>query len=202
MSWLSDAEIVERYLTTADKKRSETAAQNSYNMTVLGAVYARLADGEGANSCLTNAVRGCAMSNLVFVDKDWREMGVCGSGNNTPVQINVNMAFTHVVQQMLMYSHEDTIRIFPAIPESWGNVKFSQFVAENSVVVHASQDFDKGKFTVKLESKKEAQIHLYVPDYVKKLVKSPFAKNEKPSGKNFWLTIPANKAVFLQFKLK
>ncbi|MCH5152395.1 MAG: glycoside hydrolase N-terminal domain-containing protein [Clostridiales bacterium] len=201
VSWLSDPEIVDLYLTTAEKKRNDAAAQNSYNMTVLGAVYARLADGNGANTCLTNAVRGCAMNNLAFVDKDWRDMGICGSGNNSPVQLNVNMTFTHVVQQMLMYSHGDVIRIFPAIPDSWGNVKFSQFVAENNVVVHACQDFDKGKFTVKLESKKEAHVHLYVPDYVKKLVKSPFAKNEKPSGKNFELTIPANKAIFLQYKL-
>ena len=201
VSWLSESEIVDKYLITADKKRSESTCQNSYNMTVLGAVYARLGDGKGANLCLSSAVRGCVLNNLAFVDKDWRNMGICGSGENTPVQLNVNLAFSHVVQQMLMYSHGDVISIFPAIPDSWNNVKFSQFIAENNVVVYASQDFEKGKFIVKLESKKEARVHLYVPNYVKKLVKSPFAKKEKPTGKNFELTIPANKSVFLQFKL-
>ena len=200
VSWQSDSETVDKYLTTADKKRSEAAAQNSYNMTVLAAVYARLAEGNKANLCLTNAVRGCIMNNLAFVDKDWRNMGVCGSGLQTPVQLNVNMAFTHVVQQMLLYSHGETIRIFPAIPDSWTNVKFSQFIAENSVVVSASQDFDKGQFNLRLESKKDAHVHLYLPNYVKKLVKTSLA--EKPVGKNFLFTIPAGKAVELQYKIK
>ena len=200
VSWLSDPETVDKYLATAEKKRSEVSGQNSYNMTVLGAVYARLADGNAANLCLTNAVRGCIMNNLVFVDKDWRDMGVCGNGTQTPVQLNVNMAFTHVIQQMLMYSHGDVISIFPAIPNSWSNVKFSQFIAENGVVVSASQDFDNGKFTVKLESKKEAHVHLYLPNYVRKLIKANLV--EKPVGKNFEFIIAANKAVELQYKLK
>ena len=200
VSWQSDHETALKYLTTAEKKRSESASQNSYNMTVLGAVFARLAEGNQANLCLTNAVRGCIMNNLAFVDKDWRDMGVCGSGFNTPVQLNVNMAFTHVVQQMLMYSHGDVIRIFPALPDTFRNVKFSQFIAENNVVVYASQDFDKGKFTVKLESKKETRVHLYLPDYVRKLIKANLPT--KPVGKNFAFTIPANKSVILQYKLK
>ena len=193
VSWLSDPEIVGKYRTTAEKKRSETASQNSYNMTVLGAVFARLADGNGANSCLTSAVRGCIMNNLAFVDKDWRNMGVCGSGTVSPVQLNVNMAFTHVVQQMLMYSCGETIRIFPAVPDGWRNIKFSQFVAENSIVVSATQDADKGRLTIKLESKKEAHAHLYLPDYVKKLVKVVGAEKKKVKGKNFHIDILAGK---------
>ena len=200
ISWQSDAETVFNYLTTAEAKRSAASAQNSYNMTVLGAVYARLADGNQANTCLANAVRGCIMNNLAFADKDWRNMGVCGSGQNCPVQLNVNMAFTHVVQQMLMYSHGETIRIFPAIADSWTNIKFTQFVAENNVFVSASQDIDKGLFTVKLESKKEVHVSLHLPPYVKRLLKANLA--EKPIGKSFELTIPANKSVELQYKIK
>ena len=200
VSWQSDAETVDKYLTTAEKKRNAASAQNSYNMTVLGAVYARLADGNGANMCLTNAVRGCIMNNLAFVDKDWRDMGVCGSGTSTPVQLNVNMTFTHVVQQMLMYSHGNVIRVFPAVPASWSNVKFSQFVAENNVVVSASQDVDKGKLTVKLESKKEACVRLYLPENLKKLVKTNL--DEIPVGNNFDITIPAGKAVEIHYTIK
>ena len=202
VSWLTDEETLQTYLATADVKRGETSSQNSYNMTVLGAVYARLADGNGANLCLTNAVRGCMMNNLVFADKDWRNMGVCGSSLTTPPQVNVNMTFSHVVQQMLMYSHANTIRIFPALPDHWTNVKFGGFVAENNVVVYASQDFDKGKFTVKLESKKDIRIHLYLPSYIRKLIKSSFSKKERPQGKDFEITIPANKSIMLQYKLK
>ncbi|MCH5156771.1 MAG: glycoside hydrolase N-terminal domain-containing protein [Clostridiales bacterium] len=202
VSWLSDAETVDKYRTTAQKKKDETSSQNSYNMTVLGAVFARLADGNGAYSCLTSAVRGCMMNNLAFVDKDWRNMGVCGSGTEVPIQLNVNMTFTHVVQQMLMYSSGEIVRIFPAIPDGWSNIKFSQFVAENNVVVSAIQDSDKGRLTVKLESKKEAHIHLYLPDYVKKLVKATSVDKKKIKGKDFEITVYAGSTVELVYKTK
>ena len=200
VSFLSDAETVERYLATADKKRSELASQNSYNMTVLGAVYARLGEGSKADVCLTNAVRGCIMNNLAFVDKDWRGMGICGSGVWTPIQLHVNMVFGHVIQQMLMYSRGDVIKIFPALSPDWNNVKFESFIAENGVTVSASMDGDKNTLTIKLDSKKEAYVNLLLPANVKKLTKTNL--DVKPEGKNFDVTVPANKTVELQYKIK
>ncbi|MCH5152116.1 MAG: glycoside hydrolase N-terminal domain-containing protein [Clostridiales bacterium] len=200
VSFLSDEETKEHYIATADKKRSELASQNSYNMTVLGAVYARLGDGNKANLCLTNAARGCVINNLAFVDKDWRGMGICGSGVWTPIQLHVNLVFGHVVQQMLMYSRGDVIKIFPAISPDWKYVRFEGLLAENGVAVSVSMDGDKGTLSVKLDSKKETFVNLMLPDNVKKLTKTTL--QVKPVGKNFDVTVPANKTVELQYKLK
>lgn len=198
VSWMSDPETVQTYLTTADKKRSVPSSQNSYNMTVLGAVYARLGDAFKAKLCLTNTVRGCAMNNLVFVDKDWRGMGICGSGVWTPVQLHANMVFANDVQQMLMYSHKNVLKIFPALPSDWTSVRFENFVAENGVYVKAQLDAAKGVFNLHLESKKEVKVDLYLPDNVKKLLKTNMPV--KPDGKHFAVTVPANKSVEFQYK--
>ena len=199
-SFLSDEETVAHYVATADKKRSEPTLQNSFNTLVLGAVYARLGDGFKAKQCLTNAVRGCALNNLVFADKDWRGMGICGSGVWTPIQLNSNMVFANDVQQMLMYSHDDVIKIFPALPSDWTNVSFYGMLAENGVAVAATLDADKGTFAVKLEAKKETALKLLLPDSVKKLVKTNLP--EKPTGKSLSLTVPAGKSVELQYRIK
>ncbi|MCM1194936.1 MAG: glycoside hydrolase family 95 protein [Firmicutes bacterium] len=198
VSMLSDEETIEHYATTADKKRGEPSSQNSYNMTVLGSVYARLGDGEKANLCLANAVRGCAINNLVLVDKDWRGMGICGSGVWTPIQLHANMVFANVVQQMLMYSRGDAIKIFPALPAEWTNVSFDGFIAENGAEAFASLDGEKGLLTVRLSSKKETKITLYLPDNVKKLLKTNLSV--KPEGKVAKITLPANKTIELQYK--
>lgn len=200
VSFLSDEETVTQHLATADKKRSEPTLQNSFNITVLGAVYARLGDGYNAKLCLTNAVRGCALNNLVFADKDWRGMGICGSGVWTPIQLNSNMVFANDVQQMLMYSHGNVIKVFPALPSDWTNVKFDGMLAENGVAVAATLDGDKGTFAVKLEAKKDTPVTLLLPDSVKKLVKTNLT--EKPAGKKIEFTAPAGKTVELQYKIK
>ncbi len=200
ISFLSDDETKNHYILTADKKRGNPAQQNSFNMTVLAAVYARLGESGKANESLTNAVRGCVMNNLVFVDKDWRGMGVCGSGVWTPVQLNVNMTFAHAVQQMLMYSCGNTLSVFPALPEAWGSASFDGFLTENGVEAAAFFDSYKKTLRVTLECKKDTDIHIYLPDFIKKLTKSslPF----KPQGNNFELTVPAGKKVELLYKTK
>ncbi len=198
VSWQSSEETVQAYLTTADKKRSVPSVQNSYNVTVLGAVYARLGDAYGAKICLTNAIRGCAMNNLVFVDKDWRGMGICGSGVWTPVQLHANMIFANDVQQMLLYSCKNVIKIFPALPSDWKNAQFSGLLAENGVAVSVKVDESKNTLSIKLESKKQTEVDLVLPDGVKKLLKTNL--QEKPEGKRFTCTIAAGKAVELQYK--
>lgn len=199
VSVLSDDDTIEHYLLTADKKRSEPSSQNSYNMTVLGAVYARLGEGDKANLCLTNAVRGCAINNLVLVDKDWRGMGICGSGVWTPIQLHANMVFANVIQQMLMYSKGNDLVLLPALPSEWKMVSFQDFVAENGAQVSLNLDGEKGVLVIRMESKKETVVNLVLPEGAKKLLKTNLA--QKPEGKQqFSVTLPANKTIELQYK--
>ncbi len=200
VNFLSDGQTKAHYAATADKKRSEPVKQNSYNMTVLAAVYARLGDGDKANACLTDAVRGCVMNNLAFVDKDWRGMGVCGSGVWTPVQLNVNMSFANAVQQMLLYSHEDIVALFPALPEQWSDVAFEGMLTESGVTVSARLDPGKKSLTVKLDSKRDTYIRLYLPTFAGRLIKNSLGG--KADNRPLGLTVPAGKTVELVYKIK
>lgn len=198
VSWLSDQDTIDRYLATADKKRSLPASQNSYYMAILGAVYARLGNAEKAKICLSNIVRGCAMNNLVFVDKDWRGMGICGSGVWTPVQLHTNMVFAHDLQQMLMYSCGDTVKIFPALPKEWKHVCFQNFITQNGVMVSCDYNQSKASLKVTLETKKERPLILHLPDIAKKLVSCNL--DSKPTGKVLEIQLQANKKIELIYK--
>jgi hypothetical protein len=191
-------DIVDKYLATADKKRSLPASQNSYYMAILGAVYARLGQSQLAKTCLANIVRGCAMNNLVFVDKDWRGMGICGSGVWTPVQLHTNMVFAHDLQQMLMYSCGDVVKLFPALPKDWKLVKFSNFVTQNGVLVSCDYNHAKGTLKIALETKRERPLILHLPDNAKRLVSCNL--DTKPTGKVIEIQLQANKKIELLYK--
>lgn len=198
VSFLSDEATVEAYLATADKKRSFPARQNSYNTLVLAAVYARLGEGERAAKCISNAIKGCMMNNLAFVDKDWRGMGICGSGVWTPVQLNVNAVLAHVVQQTLLYSCGDVIKVFPALPSAWKMVSFSGQLTESGVTVSAAYNADKATMTVSLFSKKTTSVMLLLPSFAKRVTKHNLAG--KVDGREMQLTIEGGKEVKLQIK--
>lgn len=198
VSFMSSEEERQKYLDTADKKRSVPALQNSFNTTVLGAVYARLGEGDLARQCLNNAVKGCAMSNLAFADKDWRGMGVCGSGVWTPVQLHVNMTFAHVVQQMLLYSSGDLVKVFPALPTDWKKVKFSGYQTESGATVAAEYNGEKNVIKVTLFAKRQTSVILVLPDFAKKITKHNLS--EKPIGKELSLSVSAGKEVTIHIK--
>ena len=198
VSFRSEQDVVDKYLATANKKRSLPASQNSYYMAILGAVYARLGQSELAKTCLANIVRGCAMNNLVFVDKDWRGMGICGSGVWTPVQLHTNMVFAHDLQQMLMYSCGDVVKLFPALPKDWKLVKFSNFVTQNGVLVSCDYNQSKGTIKISLETKRERPLILHLPDNAKRLVSCNL--DTKPTGKVIEIQLQANKKIELLYK--
>ncbi|MEG2159229.1 MAG: glycoside hydrolase N-terminal domain-containing protein, partial [Clostridia bacterium] len=95
INFLSRKETSELYILTADHKLNNAGKETSFNMAVLASVYARLEQTEKAETCLTNVIRGCAMNNLALTEKDWRGMGVCGSGVWIPTQLQSNIAVTN-----------------------------------------------------------------------------------------------------------
>jgi len=107
--------------------------------------------------------------------------------------------FANVVQQMLLYAHEDKIVLLPALPADWHYVEFRDLVCDNGVVVALKYDGAKGVFKLNLLSKKANSIHLYLPSFVKKLTKCTI--EEKPKGNDFVLDLPSGKAVELTYKV-
>lgn len=202
VNFLSDDDEKDDYLRTAERKMKEAFAQNSFSTSVLANVFARLENTHHTIACLENLVKGSMMSNLAFVDKDWRGMGICGSGESCPVQLHTNMAVMNAVQQMLMYSHGNVIKILPCIPYEW-NVAFSGMMAENGTEVSCRTDTEKSQLVVTLRNKRDAVADLYLPNTVKKLVKSRHC-DQKMTGSSVKcikdITLNANKYVIFVFK--
>jgi alpha-L-fucosidase 2 len=168
----SPVDDIELYERTADKKLTVSGSQNSYYMAILANTYAHLGNSFKAKQCLSNIVRASLMSNLVAVDKDWRGMGICGSGVWTPVQMQTNLAVTNAVQEMLLYSKGDKIAILPAAPSDWKNVSFSGLMTENGTEVALDTDPDKGVLNIELISHQcDVMVDLFLPKTVKKIIK-------------------------------
>lgn len=197
ISFMSAEERKQVYLNTANKKRLPSA-QNSFGTLVLGAVYARLGEGNLAKRCLSDATNGCMTGNLSFADTDWRGMGICGSGDRIIAQLYSNFVFAHVVQQMLIYCNDDLVKIFPALPTDWKNVEFQNFATESGATVSAKYNGEKNTMSVSVCCKKQTSLILVLPDFAKKITKHNLP--EKPHGREFALSVAAGKEVTIQIK--
>jgi hypothetical protein len=63
---------------------------------------------------------------------------------------------------MLLQSHRGVIRLFPAVPESWGDVEFSTLRAQGAFLVSARRE--AGKVTrVEIFSEKDGPCRLVSP---------------------------------------
>ena len=101
-------------------------------MSAWGAVYmaggyARLRDGEKAFTALSETVRNTCANNLFSMSNDWRRMGslACEDFRLAPFQIDANIGFPGVVNEMLVNSSTGTIELLPALPGKWseGSIK-------------------------------------------------------------------------------
>lgn len=196
---LSEEDETSLYKRTADRKRSNPAAQNSFNTAVLASVYARLGLADETVAALCDVVRGTVTNNLVMLDKDWRGMGVCGSGVWSPVQLTSNLVFANAVQQMLLYCCGNYVNVFPAVPSDWHYVEFRDMACDNGVTVSAIRDDYKGQFKVCVSGKKDFVVKLQLPAFVRKPVKCNI--DEKPEGNCFELKLQGSKAVELTYKI-
>ena len=166
---------------------------------MLASVYARLGLADETVAALCDVVRGTVTNNLVMLDKDWRGMGVCGSGVWSPVQLTSNLVFANAVQQMLLYCCGNYVNVFPAVPSDWHYVEFRDMACDNGVTVSAIKDDYKGQFKVCVSGKKDFVVKLQLPAFVRKPVKCNI--DEKPEGNCFELKLRGSKAVELTYKI-
>jgi len=98
-----------------------------------------------------------------------------------------NFAAGQAVHEMLLQSWGGRIRIFPATPEKWEDVSFSQWRAE-------------GGFIVDAERKKGKTVQVSITATVDQLLrlKNPFEQNEYKS--NFKIEKSANDELLCQLK--
>lgn len=115
-----------------------------YSYSWFANMKARAMDGEGAAKALQDFANCFCLRNTFHVNGDQSKSG---KSNFTyrPFTLEGNFAFASGVQDMLLQSHTDTIKIFPAVPASWNNISFRDLRAQRGVLVSAQKENGKIK---------------------------------------------------------
>jgi alpha-L-fucosidase 2 len=87
--------------------------------------HARLGEGDKALQCLTCLAGSCMMNNLLTIHNDWRFQGLSlyWALGDRAFMIDAILGAAAAIAEMLLQSHNNLIRILPALPESWDTGK-------------------------------------------------------------------------------
>ena len=138
--------------------RDNLQEASSWGMIYQAGVYARLNRGEDAYRALAEAVRNCCMNNLFTVHNDWRRMGsvMCHDMQLAPFQIDANIGFPAVADEMLLNSADGRLLLFPALPAKWQSGHLNGVCA---VGMHRlNMEWDETKASVTVEGGRETTV--------------------------------------------
>ena len=132
-----------------------------YSFAWMANLLARNGDGDAAASYLRLFADNFVLRNSFHANGDQSNSGL-SQFTYRPFTLEGNFAFAAGLQEMLIQSHTDTVRIFPAIPEHWLDVRFDGLRAEGAFVVSAQRQ--RGVVTsVRIESEQGWPLRLANP---------------------------------------
>ncbi|MEM7371918.1 MAG: glycoside hydrolase family 95-like protein [Bacteroidota bacterium] len=133
---VKDKEIIQHTIATLDAHGSD--AWIGFSFAWLGNLKARALDGEGAAKALRIFAEAFCLPNSFHVNGDQSGKGY-SNYTYRPFTLEGNFAFAAGIQEMLLQSHAGHIAIFPAIPNDWQEVSFSQLRAQGAFLVSAKR---------------------------------------------------------------
>lgn len=154
-----DKQIIENTISQLDK--IGTSQWTGYSFSWLGNLKARNLDGNGAAKALKDFATSFVLPNSFHVNGD--QSGT-GKSNFTyrPFTLEGNFAFAAGIQEMLIQSHTGIVKLFPAIPNTWMNVGFSQLRTEGAFLVSSKKEEGTVKW-VHIMAEKGGQLRLENP---------------------------------------
>ncbi len=129
-----------------------------YSFSWQANLYARMGKGEQAAEALRKFATCFCLANSFHVNGDQ-----CGGKNSSytyrPFTLEGNFAFAAGLQEMLIQSHDGIIRVFPALPDSWKEVSFTDLRTEGAFLVSAT--LGKGQLVqIKIISEKGGELKI------------------------------------------
>ncbi|MGE5297403.1 MAG: glycosyl hydrolase family 95 catalytic domain-containing protein, partial [Solirubrobacterales bacterium] len=122
----------------ADLDRLGTKQWCGYSFSWLANLAARARDGEKAEQALDVFSRAFCLRNGFHCNGDQTDKGY-SDFRYRPFTLEGNFAAAAGVQEMLLQSYSGTVRVFPAIPETWRDASFRGLRAEGAFVVSAER---------------------------------------------------------------
>jgi len=196
-----DTEMLKAFGIAAKKRvQGGNRLMKSQSYARLLNTFVRLSDTDSALDMFNNIVRCNLMDNLVTAENDWRGMGVGCDEPWAPYNIEANLAVTGAVQEMLVQSKTNLIKILPVLPESMKKGRAESIQTRAGAEVTLEWDKRRGYIVVKFKSRRNNMIDVLLPAGCKKY-KGPGAERynaETLTIKN--LELPSGKPVVLDIK--
>ena len=122
----------------AEIERHGTREWNGYSFAWIASLWARNGDGRRAERALEIFDRAFVSRSSLHVNGDYRRLGY-SDVSGRPMTLEGNFAAAEGLHQMLLQSQGGVIRLFPAVPEAWGEVSFETLRAEGAFLVTAER---------------------------------------------------------------
>ncbi|MDN5214990.1 hypothetical protein QQ020_23115 [Fulvivirgaceae bacterium BMA12] len=187
-------DIIKNTIATLDETGS--GSWTGYSFSWLGNLKARAFDGEGAAEALRIFATSFCLPNSFHVNGDQSGKGY-SNFKYRPFTLEGNFAFAAGLQEMLIQSHSGIIRIFPAVPSDWSDIRFDQLRTEGAFLVTAKKE--NGLVTnVEIKSLQGGILKLKNPFETKEFICS---HNYEIDDQNT-IHIPTDPSTVLQMKIE
>lgn len=129
-----EREIIKASL--ADLEQLGTSLWCGYSYSWLGSMYARAMNGDKAAEALRVFASCFCSPNSFHLNGDQSKTG---KSNFTyrPFTLEGNFAFAEGIQEMLLQSQNNIIKLFPAVPKEWKNASFNNLRTEGGCLISA-----------------------------------------------------------------
>lgn len=132
-----------------------------YSFTWAACLYARAKEADSAAKQLKIFASNFCSPNSFHLNGD-QYRGEYSSFTYSPFTLEGNFAFAQGVHELLLQSKTNYIEVFPAVPENWKDVSFTNLRAEGAFLISAKKE--NGVSTeVKIFSEKGGRLHIKLP---------------------------------------
>ena len=144
----------------------EIDAQTGWSMAHMASIYARLEKGDEAMECLNKMARSSLTNNFFTLHNDWRGMNISLNMETAPVQLDAIMGYVNAIQEMLVYSSKDLLKLLPALPDELGRGSVKNFRYMDGFL---DMDWNRetGEFKAVLRAVRPHTVWLVLPGFVK-----------------------------------